>query len=108
MSNEDTINKMLSYCQKIQTYSAGLDEEQFYSSLMPTEACVFCFIQIGELVTKFDPEFLKANPQIAWKEIRGVRHRIVHDYENINLFVLWEIIQNDLPDLIAKLNRLLP
>jgi len=107
MSNEDTVVKMLEYCEKIQTYSKGLDEQQFYASSMITEACVFCLIQIGELVIKIDPEFIKINPQIPWKDIRGVRHKIVHDYKNINFELVWDIIKNDLPDLIGKLNGLL-
>ena len=107
MSNEDVITKMLAYCAKIQTYSAGLDERQFYASSMVTEACVFDLIQIGELITKLDPEFMETNPQIPWKEIRGFRNRLVHDYEGINMALLWEIVKTDLPDLIGKLNGLL-
>jgi len=107
MSNEDTISKMLVYCAKIQTYSAGLDAQQFRASSLVTEACVLNFIQLGELVTKLDPGFMETNPHIQWKIIKGFRNRLVHDYEGINMELLWEIINNDLPDLIDKLKGLL-
>jgi len=107
MSNEDVVATMLAYCAKIQTYSADLNEQQFNASSMVTEACVFDFIQLGELINKLDPEFIKKNPQIRWKVIKGFRNKLVHDYQGINMELLWSIININLPDLIGKLNELL-
>jgi len=106
MSNEETVKKMLVYCAKTQAYSAGLDELQFYSSPMIVEACVFDLIQLGELVSKLDPMFMETNPQIPWKKIRGFRHKVVHDYENIDFKTLWEIITHNVPGLIGMLKLL--
>ena len=107
MGNDDTVIKMLEYCEKIQAYSKGVDEQQFYASSMITEASVFCFIQLGELVTQLDPKYMEKNPQIRWKVIKGFRNKLVHDYEGINMELLWNTIKNDLPDLIGKLNGLM-
>lgn len=43
---------------------------------------------------------------IAWKQIYGLRNRIVHDYEGVNLSLVWEIIESDLPDLREELNKI--
>jgi len=107
MCNDEAVKKMLDYCAKIQAYSAGMDERRFYESSMVVEACVFGLIQLGELAAKLDAEFMDENPQIPWKKIRGFRHRIVHDYDNINLKTVWEVITQNVPDLIGKLNSLL-
>ncbi len=47
-------------------------------------------------------------PSIPWADIIGMRHRLVHAYFDINLDVLWQTVQDDLPTLIAQIEPLLP
>ena len=70
---------------------------------MLIEACVFNLSQIGELTTRLGDKFKKDNPQMAWAQIYGLRNRIVHDYEGVNLNLIWEIISDDIPELQQEL-----
>ncbi|MGH7491103.1 MAG: HepT-like ribonuclease domain-containing protein [bacterium] len=45
---------------------------------------------------------------MPWQDIIGMRHRLVHGYDEIDLDVVWEVIQQDLPPLIEELKRILP
>ncbi len=74
---------------------------------MRMEACVFNLGQIGEAVTKLDDDFLAANVNIPWRQMKGLRNRIVHDYDGVNPVLVWEIIQNDLPVLKEKLEKII-
>ena len=47
-------------------------------------------------------------PGIPWDDIIGMRHRLVHAYFDINLDILWRTVQDDLPPLIAELERVAP
>jgi uncharacterized protein with HEPN domain len=47
-------------------------------------------------------------PGIPWPDIIGMRHRLVHAYFDINLDVLWQTVQDDLPALIALIEPLMP
>ena len=58
---------------------------------------------MGELVKNLDDEFKKNHPGIKWNQIYGLRNRIVHDYEGVNLELVWEIIEQDAPSLIIDL-----
>ena len=49
-----------------------------------------------------------ALPSVAWTQIIGMRHRLVHDYGNINYDVVWDVVENDLPDLISALEQFTP
>ena len=106
MSNEATIKAMLVHCRKIQTYSEGLDYRQFIASPMATEACVFNLLQLGEMVAKIDDAFIEQNPQIPWKAMKGMRHRLVHNYEGVDLEIVWGAIKNEVPGLADKLKKL--
>lgn len=73
---------------------------------MLVEACVFNLGQLGETANKIDEGFEEEHGEIPWRQIYGLRNRIIHDYEGINLNLIWEIIQDDLPELLNSLEQL--
>ncbi len=70
------------------------------------EACVFNLSQLGELCRLADSKYMQEHPEIPWHELYGLRNRIVHDYEGVNLNLIWQIINEDLPPLITSLQNL--
>ena len=80
--------------------------EQFSADSKLVEACVFNLSQMGELANRVDKAFAQDHAEIPWRYIYGLRNRIVHDYEGVNLLLIWEIIRDDLPTLLEQLQRL--
>lgn len=99
MRNEVVLQKMLSYTVKLMDYCAGYTYESFTEDIKLVEACVFNLGQIGELCNVVDDGFAHAHPDIPWREMYGLRNRIVHDYEGVNLRLVWEILSEDVPKL---------
>lgn len=62
---------------------------------------------MGELCRIVDAAFAECHPEIPWREMNGLRNRIVHDYEGVNLRLVWEIISGEKPDLRDSLKELL-
>lgn len=106
MRNEVILRKLLDYTRKIRGYCAGCTYEAFAADSKLAEACVFNLSQMGELCRLADPDFTEKHKQIPWREMYGLRNRIVHDYEGVNLRLVWEIISGDLPELEQQLSRL--
>lgn len=50
---------------------------------------------------------MQSFPSVPWRQMRGLGNRIVHDYEGVNLLLVWEIIDADLPQLKRTLQRIL-
>ena len=107
MKNRRIILKIISYINSILDYTSNVDYIEFRNNGMMVEACVFNLSQIGELVNKIDKEFISKHPQIPWFKMRGLRNRIVHDYEGINLKLIWEIIDMDIGILREQLLKLI-
>ncbi len=63
---------------------------------------------IGEAATRVSEQFREAHPEVPWSMIIGMRHRIVHNYRDLRRDILWSTARNDLPDLIALLEPLVP
>ena len=62
---------------------------------------------IGEAAARVTTEFQQSHPQIPWPQVVAMRNRLVHGYDTVDLDVLWDTIQDDLPPLEAALTRML-
>ena len=74
--------------------------EDFESNELLASAICFKFIQISENVAKISEGYRYGNPEIPWGDIRGMRNRIVHDYGNVSLEVVYKTIKEDLPNIL--------
>ncbi|MCL2054628.1 MAG: DUF86 domain-containing protein [Oscillospiraceae bacterium] len=89
------------------SFSDGINYNDFVSDERTTSATAFMLGQIGELVKEISDLTQESNPDIPWKTMRGMRNRIVHDYENIDLNVVWRTVTESLPELLTKINSLI-
>lgn len=63
---------------------------------------------VGEAAAQVREDLRRAEPDIPWREIVGMRNRLVHVYFDIDLPLVWDTVRHDLPDLIARLEPLVP
>mgnify|MGYP000739474315 CR=1 FL=1 len=103
MKNDVIISKMINYVEKILKYTDGMKYSEFESKDMVVEACVFNLSQLGELANKVDKDFQKIHNTIPWREVYGLRNRIVHDYGNVDLNIVFETLKNDIPELLEMI-----
>lgn len=62
---------------------------------------------IGEAAGRVPAEERALHPNIPWPEIVGLRNRLIHGYDSVDFDILWEIVSDDLPPLIAALEKAL-
>jgi uncharacterized protein with HEPN domain len=63
---------------------------------------------IGEAAARVGTESREKYPSIPWLQIVGMRNRLIHGYDAVDLNVLWDTIIDDLPPLIDELEKILP
>ena len=100
------IRHMLDYSQEAVALSVGrarpdLDLDRLYNLAMTRLVEL-----IGESATHLSESTRHAHPQIPWPQIIALRNRLIHGYDQINFDILWDIIEIDLPPLIAQLERI--
>jgi uncharacterized protein with HEPN domain len=99
----DAINRALGYV-------AGMNVESFNRDTRTQDAVIRGIQIIGEAANKVrtaDPEFAAQHPQIPWAVMYGMRNRVIHDYFEVDLAVVWQTVQQDLPELRNQMLALL-
>lgn len=92
------IEAILRYCQNCRTL------EDFEAEPMRVEATVFNLMQIGELAkTSLSDEVKSSIPGIPWKQLYGMRNRIVHGYDGVDMRIVWDTVSEDIAQLHEKL-----
>jgi uncharacterized protein with HEPN domain len=91
----DSINKIIEY-------TSNTDIESFKSNPMMQDAVIRQIEIIGEASSKLSKSFRDNNSQIPWKNIVGMRNKLIHDYFGVDVMAIWETVKNDIP--ILKIN----
>lgn len=67
------------------------------------DSMLFRMIQISENSKSLSDEYKKINNNIPWTAMNGLRNRIVHDYGNVDLNIIYDTLKNDIPELLQML-----
>jgi uncharacterized protein with HEPN domain len=85
----------------------GLDQAAFLASRLHQNAVIRSLEVIGEAANKVSPATRAAHPEISWREITGMRHRLIHGYAEVRLDLVWTVVKERLDPLIAALALLI-
>lgn len=99
---------MLDAARSILQFTEGLELADYSADLLVRRATERSLQILGEAARRISEELKGAHPEIPWRAIVGQRNVIVHDYVDLSSERLWEVIENDLPSLVAHLEQLLP
>ena len=95
----EAAERACSYCQAM-SYESFLDDER-------TQDAVIRNIEIlGEAAKNISEDSRQKYDDILWKNIAGMRDKLIHDYFGVNLDIVWNVIQTDLPSLISQLKTI--
>lgn len=98
----------LIFARRITTYTKDMEDEQFFSDIKTQDAVMRNIAILGEALRRVSPEFRAVHPEIPYTQIIGMRNKLVHDYDGINVELIWDVIQNYIPDLIQQLEDIIP
>ncbi len=99
---------MLEYAREAATLVQGKAREDLDENRVLTLALVRLLEIIGEAAWRVPDEVRSASPAVPWGEIIGLRNRLIHGYDSVDLDILWQILQHDVPSLISELDRIVP
>ncbi len=109
MSRDDAyLLDMLIAARKAAQHAMGLSEEQFRASALHQDAIIRALEIVGEAARHVSESAKAHHSSIEWMKITGMRHRLAHDYRNVDLNIVWSVVTREVPALIEYLERVVP
>jgi uncharacterized protein with HEPN domain len=63
---------------------------------------------VGEAAARTSVELREAQSEVPWGQIVGLRNRLIHGYDSVDMDILWQVLRDDLPPLIVAVSAILP
>ncbi len=101
------IEHILSCIDKIISYTENITEQQFLENNLIQDAVIRNFDIIGEATKQLSKEFREEYHNISWKDIAGMRDILIHDYMGVDIWAVWNTVQNYVPDFKIYLEEIL-
>lgn len=94
-------------CTRIVRYTTGRSREEIFSDEIRLDAVLFNLQTLGEAVKKLPVDLRQRHPAIPWREISGLRDFIAHAYFALDVEILWDAIQRDVPVLLDSIQEVI-
>ena len=91
----------------LEKFLKGVSEENFFKNREKQYAVLRALEIIGEASKNLSSEAKVKSPDVDWKNIAGLRDKLIHAYFGVNLTLVWEILQRDIPELKKQAQKLL-
>jgi uncharacterized protein with HEPN domain len=90
-------------CEYLLSVNKGLSKEGFLGDETLKRAVVRSLEIIGEATKKIPVEFKVKWDSIQWKNMAGMRDRLIHDYIGVNYSIVWDVFKNKIPELYNQI-----
>ena len=109
MSHEflDFVEDILDGMNKAEELLEGVIYSQFENDFRINFAVVRALEIIGEAAKRLPEDLRQRYPDIPWKGIAGMRDRIIHGYDNVDLQIVWDVVKRDIPQIKPKIEGIL-
>lgn len=101
------LKHILESIEIIEKHVKGINKEKFSKNLMIQDAIIRRVEIIGEAAKNLSAEFKKKHKTVEWREIMGMRDKLIHDYFGVNIGVVWKTSNEDIPVLKKQIEKLL-
>lgn len=109
MSRDDaTLVDLARAARLAREFIQGMDQAAFLADVKTQSAILHQLLILGEAAKRLSQTFRDAHSQIPWPLVTGMRDKLIHHYDAVDLAVVWDTIQKDLPTLLSFVTPLLP
>ena len=101
------LKHILQECEFLMEKSKGMSFGDFIKDPVLVRAFIRSLEIIGEAVKNLPEEFKEKYPEVPWKEIAGMRDKLIHEYFGVNYEIIWKTIHKDVPELKIKIEEIM-
>jgi uncharacterized protein with HEPN domain len=99
----DYITDICDAIEKIERYTDGMDYEEFTDDERTIDAVLRNFEVIGEAAKNVPEQTRREYSDVPWSEMAGMRDKLIHGYADIELRIVWQTVEEELPELKPRM-----
>ena len=99
---------MLQSAELVIQYVNQCSKDEFIDNIQLQDSVIRRLLVIAEAARRVSETTRRNLSNISWPEINGMRNRLVYEYDDINLNIVWDVVQNEIPILIQQLKSIVP
>ena len=103
-----SLRQMRDHAREAMQLAQGNKREEFLADRTINLAVVRLLEIVGEAASRIPQSERDKYPQIPWGQVVGLRNRLAHGYDRVDLDIVWQIVTRHLPPLVAELDKILP
>ncbi len=109
MSNEflDHVEDILDAMEKAEILLEGVTFDRFEADFRINFAVVRALEIIGEATKRLPKELRQRYPELPWRGMAGMRDRIIHGYDTVDLQIVWDVVRGDIPQIKPRIQQIL-
>ncbi len=101
------LKHMLQAISRIESYTEGISRKEFANKTLIQDAVIRQIEIIGEASKQVSSDLKKKSLSVPWKDIAGMRDKLVHDYLGVDINAVWATVEKDLPELKKQIKSVL-
>ena len=105
--DEAYLKHILDAISDVEKFTEGISKEEFYESKEKQYAVLRALEIIGEAIKNLSRELKAKHRVVPWKDIAGMRDKLIHGYFGVNMELVWETVKKDLPELKKEIDNIL-
>jgi len=102
----DYINDLIEACEDILSFTKGMSYSNFAGDKKTTNAVIRSLEVIGEATKNLPLSFRDNYPDIPWKQMAGMRDKLIHEYFGIDKQMVWQVIEKHIPNILALIKKM--
>ena len=106
--DDATVLDILTAARRAIRFAEGVGLPEFLEDEKTQSAVIHQLLVLGEAVKRLSAEFRSTHTQLPWKTMAGMRDKLVHEYDDVDLDEVWHTLHGDVPRVIAALEPMEP
>jgi uncharacterized protein with HEPN domain len=99
---------MLQSAELIMNYTVQCSKDEFLGNIQLQDSVIRRLLVIAEAARRVSEPTRQTLSNVSWQEINGMRNRLVHEYDDVNLNIVWDVVQTEIPMMIEELKLQIP
>ena len=107
MQDKQALIDILTAIQQTLKYTQSVNRDRLQQDDEKQAAILYRLIIIGEATKRLSGNLRQQFPEVPWKQMAGLRDVVIHDYDELDFDILWNVVYVNLPDILPKIQKIL-